>query len=217
MCTIAGCQTPSMKGSSSNYYSKMKPMFRSGRGRGPHGREGRSTDLQALSKMSDLRPGIGLSDLKRQLQLPKVWLKCSCFTRLWSFQLYSTDSVLRVHMFILFRFFSHTDYHRILGRGLHAIRQIPVGQSFHVPRWAYANPWPPVHPSPPSPHLSPLVAIRVCFQSLCICFWSAHKDGILFLDSCKWCSVMFIFLGLHFVQSSLGPSVWLQVASFHSF
>ena len=55
-----------------------------------------------------------------------------------------------------FRFFSHTDYHTILGSVLCAIQQVPNGQSFHIPQCAYVNPKPPVHPSH-SLYLSPLV------------------------------------------------------------
>ena len=54
-------------------------------------------------------------------------------------------------MYIYFRFFFHTDYHRILGRVLCAIQQVPVGHSFHIPQCAHAYPKPPVHPSHPSP------------------------------------------------------------------
>ena len=43
-----------------------------------------------------------------------------------------------------FRFFSHIDYPRTLGRVLCAIQQVPVGQSL----CEHANPKPPVHPSP---------------------------------------------------------------------
>ena len=50
-----------------------------------------------------------------------------------------------------FRFFSHIDYHRILGRILCAIQQIPVGQSFNKPQCAHTNPKPPVYLSPPQP------------------------------------------------------------------
>ena len=46
-----------------------------------------------------------------------------------------------------FGFFSHIDYHRILSRVLCAIQQVPIGQSLHIPQWAYVNPKPWVHPS----------------------------------------------------------------------
>ena len=48
-------------------------------------------------------------------------------------------------------FFSHIDRHRILGRVLCAMQQVPISQSFHIPRCAYANPRPPVHLSHPPP------------------------------------------------------------------
>uniref|UniRef100_A0A8D0W2N1 EXS domain-containing protein n=1 Tax=Sus scrofa TaxID=9823 RepID=A0A8D0W2N1_PIG len=44
------------------------------------------------------------------------------------------------------RLFFHVDYHRILGRVPCAIQQVLVGQSFHIPQCAYANPNPQVHP-----------------------------------------------------------------------
>ena len=47
-----------------------------------------------------------------------------------------------------FKFFSHIDYQRILGRVPCALQQVPVGQSFHIPQRAYASPKPPVHPFP---------------------------------------------------------------------
>ena len=50
-----------------------------------------------------------------------------------------------------FRFFSHVDYHRILGRVPCAVQQVPIGQPFHIPQYAYANPKTSVHPSPPTP------------------------------------------------------------------
>ena len=37
-----------------------------------------------------------------------------------------------------FRFFPHIDHRGIRGRVLWALQQVPVGQSFHVPRCAYA-------------------------------------------------------------------------------
>ena len=64
-----------------------------------------------------------------------------------------SGSVLHEHVSLSFRFFSHANYHRIWGRVPCAIQQVPVGQSFHAPQCAYANPKPPVHPSaPPGNH-----------------------------------------------------------------
>ena len=48
------------------------------------------------------------------------------------------------------RFFPHIDYHRILGRILCVIQQVPIGQSFHISQCAYANPKPPIHLSSPT-------------------------------------------------------------------
>ena len=49
-------------------------------------------------------------------------------------------------------FFSHLDDHRLLGRVLCAIQQVPIGQWFHIPPCASASPKPPVHPDPdPTP------------------------------------------------------------------
>ena len=58
-----------------------------------------------------------------------------------------------------FRFFSHIDNHGIFSRVLFVTQQVPVGQSFHIPLCAYANPKPQVHlPSTPQ-HLSLVVTI----------------------------------------------------------
>ena len=56
-----------------------------------------------------------------------------------------------------FRFFSHIGYHRILGRVLCAIQQVPVGQTFHIPQCEYASPKPPICLSHPE------VFLFVCF------------------------------------------------------
>ena len=61
------------------------------------------------------------------------------------------------HLFS-FRFFSHIDYHRILGSVLCALQQVPGGQSFHIPQCADASPKALIHSTPPtSLHLSPVV------------------------------------------------------------
>ena len=44
-----------------------------------------------------------------------------------------------------FTFFSHLDYHRILGRVSCAIQQVPIGEPFHMPQCAHPNPTPTVH------------------------------------------------------------------------
>ena len=58
-----------------------------------------------------------------------------------------SDPVIHIHIIHSLWFFSHIDYHRILGRVPCAIQQVPVGQSFHIPQCAYANPKPLVRPS----------------------------------------------------------------------
>ena len=58
-----------------------------------------------------------------------------------------SDSVIHIHTFIP-RFFSHLDYHRILGRVLYAIQQVPIGQSFRTSWCANASPKCPAHSSP---------------------------------------------------------------------
>ena len=79
----------------------------------------------------------------------KVLLKYSWLTLLWSFRLYNKAIQLYMYTYpFSFRFFSHIDYHRILGRVPCVIRRVSIGQSFHIPQCAYANPQPPVHPSP---------------------------------------------------------------------
>ena len=59
------------------------------------------------------------------------------------------NKVIQLYMYThpcSFRFFSLIDYHRIWGRVLCAVQKVPVGQSFHRPQCARANPKPPVHP-----------------------------------------------------------------------
>ena len=68
-----------------------------------------------------------------------------------------------------FRFFSHIDYHRLLDRALCAAQQVPVGQSFHRPQCAYANPKPPVNPSHP-PKLVPFSNHNFFSLWVCFCF-----------------------------------------------
>ena len=108
----------------------------------------------------------------------KVLLKYGWFTTLWQFLLYSKVIQLYVYTHPLsFRFFSRIGHHRSSGRVPWAIQHIPVGQSFHIPQCAYANPKPPVHPSPTHPPLPghcPFWQPQV-FQSLWVCFCSANK------------------------------------------
>ena len=68
------------------------------------------------------------------------------------------------------RFFSHIDYHRVLGRVLCAIQQVCIGQSFHISQCAYANPKPPVHPS-----YTYEPWITISFSKSMVCFYSANK------------------------------------------
>ena len=71
-----------------------------------------------------------------------VLLMYSWFTRL-SFLL--NNKVNQLYMYtrpFSIRFFSHIDYHWILGRVLCAIQQVHVGQSFNILQCAYANPNP---------------------------------------------------------------------------
>ena len=62
-----------------------------------------------------------------------------------------SDSVTHTDTFILFQILFPYRLSRMLGRVLCAIQQVPVGQSFHMPQRAYANPKPLVHPSHPTP------------------------------------------------------------------
>ena len=86
-----------------------------------------------------------------------------------------------IQIYISFIFFSHLDYHRILGRVLCAIQQILVGQSFHVPQHAYAIPNPP-SPFLPSPHMSPCVTISFS-KSVSILQISSFIYIFFFLES----------------------------------
>ena len=58
---------------------------------------------------------------------------------------------IQIHPFFS-RFFSHIDYHRILGGIPGAIWQVPIGQSLHIPQSAYASPKPPTIPPQPIPY-----------------------------------------------------------------
>ena len=74
----------------------------------------------------------------------KVLLKYSGFTVLYTEQFGYTCT----HIHSFFRFFSHIDHHRLLGRVPCAIQQVPFGLSFRIPQYAHANPKPQVHSSP---------------------------------------------------------------------
>ena len=63
-----------------------------------------------------------------------------CYTTNWFSYTYT-----HIHSF---RFFSHKDYHRMLGRVPWAIEHVPIGQSFPIPQCVSINPKPRVHPSP---------------------------------------------------------------------
>ena len=83
--------------------------------------------------------------------------------------------------------FPHVDYHRIPDRVLCAIQQVPIGQSVCVSRWAYANPKPPVHPSHPTPDLSPFGNHK--FFKIC--------ESVSILQKCLFVSFFFFFLRFH--------------------
>ena len=75
----------------------------------------------------------------------------------------------------------------------------------------------PVHPCP-----SPWQPQQVCSLCLWLCFCFIRVYLFHTLDSThKWCHIMLICLSLsdwlHLSQSSLGPSMLLQMAKFHSF
>ena len=61
-----------------------------------------------------------------------------------------SDSVMHVHISILFQILFLIDYHRILGKVPCAIQQVTVGQYFHIQQCAYASPKPQSIPAPPS-------------------------------------------------------------------
>ena len=108
----------------------------------------------------------------------KQWLvlKYSWFTMLWNFLLY--NKVTQCYMYtpsLPFRFFSHTDYHRISGRVLRALQQIPTGQPFHISQCAYASPKPPVYHQ-----TSLLVTVRLFSKSASLFFFCRQVNFILF-------------------------------------
>ena len=107
----------------------------------------------------------------------KVLLKYSCFTSCDNFC--CTKKVIQLHIYTHpFRFFSHIDYHRIVGRVPCAIQQVPPSQSSSIPECAYTNVKWPVHPSLHT-HLSPLVTISLFAKSV-ICFYSAVSSFCIF-------------------------------------
>ena len=87
-------------------------------------------------------------------------------------------SYTRTHIKFFFRLFSHIDNHRMLGRVPCARQQVPVGQSFHRPQCACANPTPPVHPSPP--YLSPQVTISLFSKSVSLFLFCRYVHLYLF-------------------------------------
>ena len=52
-----------------------------------------------------------------------------------------------------FRFLSHVAHHRLFGGVPCTIQQVPIGQAFHIPQCAYANPKSIPHPIPLPPLL----------------------------------------------------------------
>ena len=79
-----------------------------------------------------------------------------------------------------FRFFFDIDYYRILRSGLWAIQQVLIGQSFHIPQLAFANPKSPVH----LPYLSPLVTIS--FSTLFFFFFKTSKNSLFTRNKLAW-------------------------------
>ena len=68
-----------------------------------------------------------------------------------------SDSVVYVHVSILFQSLSPQS-HKILGRGLCVIQQVPIGQLVYIPQCAYANPKPPFHLAPPVLEIKNMIA-----------------------------------------------------------
>ena len=73
-----------------------------------------------------------------QVLLTCIHYEVCWFTTLWSFLLY--NKVIQLYRYthpLSFRFFSHIDYLKILGTVPCVIQQVPTGQSFHIPQYAY--------------------------------------------------------------------------------
>ena len=88
-------------------------------------------------------------------------LKYSRFT-MWKFLLYNKVIQLYTHPF-----FSHIDYHKILGGVPCATQQVPTGQSFHRPHVHVPVPNPQSVSSPAPRHcLSPLLTINLFSKSV---------------------------------------------------
>ena len=92
-------------------------------------------------------------------------------------------------------------------RVLCAIPQVPVGQSFHMPQCAYANPQPPVHPSPPPPIGNHKFVFKIC-RSVEISFLG-------WVQGCWcWCPFLVTYAGIPAVISLLPPR-WTGWCSSH--
>ena len=62
-----------------------------------------------------------------------------------------SNSVIHIHMSVLFQILFHIRYHRILIRVPHAIQQVPIASipyTIVYMEYGYVRPKPPVHPSP---------------------------------------------------------------------
>ena len=106
-------------------------------------------------------------------QFFKVLLKSSCFTRSWYSLL--CNNVIQLRMYthpFFFRFFSHIDYHRIMGGVPYAVQQVPVSQSFHIIPYLIMCIW--QSQTPNLFQLSPLVIVNL-FSKIVSLFLFANK------------------------------------------
>ena len=62
-----------------------------------------------------------------------------------------SESVIRIHISLFFRFPSNLGHHRALSRVPCAIQSVLIRYLFYIQQCIYVNPNLPVHPTPPSP------------------------------------------------------------------
>ena len=131
------------------------------------------------------------------------------FTMLWHFPLYNKVIPYMCTLPFSFRVFSHINYHRIQGRVLCAIQQVPDGQSFHITQWVYASSKPQFFPPQPDHFGNPKFVFKVC-----------ESVSVLQISSFPFIRYYSLF-ALHCLISLImiisSPSMLLQIALFHLF
>ena len=115
-----------------------------------------------------------------------------------------------------FRFFSHVDYHRLLGRVLCTTKQVLVGQPFHVPSVHMPVQTPsPSQPPSPVPFGNHKFVFKVCES---VSFLQINSFVALFLDSTyKRYHGIFVFFCLTLLSMIISRSIHVSVDGIISF